>query len=84
MRTVRLDGAQERVLASVRQRTGLTISEILKRGLKVYAESALKERPETPYEQYARLDLGPGGCALAPAKDAKTAITELIRKKLNR
>ena len=36
---------------------------------------------ETPYEVYRRLDLGAGGDAVAPAKHAKTAVTETIRKK---
>ena len=34
VRTVRLDDEAERTLAAVRKRTGLTISEVLKRGLR--------------------------------------------------
>ena len=36
VRTVRLDDEAERTLAAVRKRTGLTISEVLKRGLRAY------------------------------------------------
>lgn len=80
IRTVRLDGVQERLLASVWQRPGRTISELLKRGLRAYAESARKNRPEASYEKYVRLDLGPRCYALAPAQDAKAAVAELITR----
>ena len=81
IRTVRLDDEAESTLAALRQRTGLSISEVLKRGLEAYAASIQNEMAETPYEIYRRLDLGAGGDALAPAKHAKTRVTETIRKK---
>ena len=81
IRTVRLDDDAESTLATLRRRTGLSISEVLKRGLEAYAASIREEMSETPYEIYRRLDLGPGGDAVAPAKHAKTAISETIRKK---
>lgn len=37
IRTVRLDDDAEAVLADLRQRTGMTISEVLKRSLETYA-----------------------------------------------
>ena len=80
-RTVRLDDDAESTLAALRQRTGLSIYEVLKRGLEACAASIHDEMAETPYEVYRRLDLGAGGDAVAPAKHAKTAVTETIRKK---
>ena len=81
IRSVRLDDEAESTLAALRQRTGLSISEVLKRGLEAYAASIRNEIDETPYEVYRRLDLGAGGDAVAPAKDSKTTVTETIRKK---
>ena len=81
IRSVRLDDDAESTLAALRQRTGLSISEVLKRGLEAYAASIHNEMTETPYEVYLRLDLGAGGDAVAPAKDSKTTVTETIRKK---
>ena len=81
IRSVRLDDEAESTLAALRQRTGLSISEVLKRGLEAYASSIHSEMAETPYEVYRRRDLGAGGDAVAPAKDSKTTVTETIRKK---
>ncbi len=81
IRSVRLDDEAESTLAALRQRTGLSISEVLKRGLQAFAASIQNEMAETPYEVYRRLDLGAGGDAVAPAKDSKTTVTETIRKK---
>ena len=39
IRTVRLDDDAESTLAAIRQRTGLSISDVLKRGLEAYAAS---------------------------------------------
>ena len=62
--------------------TGLSISEVLKRGLQMYAASAPKvPTTETPYQVFSRLDLGPGGYAIAPAENAKKAATEAVNKK---
>ncbi len=83
-RTVRLDEADEATLDALRKRTGLSISEVLKRGLEAYAASAHNEAAQTPYEVFRRLDLGPGGYAVAQAKHAKAAVAEAIRKKHGR
>ena len=77
VRTVRLDDEAERTLAAVRKRTGLTVSEVLRRGLRAYDASS-RETATRPFEAYQRLDLGPGSSAVAPARDAKTAIAEVI------
>jgi hypothetical protein len=84
VRTVRLDEPAERILAAVRKRTGLTISDVLKRGLHAYAAASLDDAAATPYEVYRRLDLGPGGYATAAARDAKAAVAEAIATKHRR
>ncbi len=78
VRTVRLDDEAERTLAEVRRRTGLTISEILRHGLRVYAAASLEATAATPFEIYRRLDLGPGGYAKAAARDAKDVVAGTI------
>ena len=84
IRTVRLDEDAESTLATLRQQTGLSISEVLKRGLEAYAASTRNEGAKTPYEVYRRLDLGCGSYAVAPAKQAKAAVTETVRRKHGR
>lgn len=83
-RTVRLDEEAESTLATLRQQTGLSISEVLKRGLEAYAASSHNEVAQTPYDVYRRLDLGRGGYALAPATQAKSAVAETVRRKHGR
>lgn len=81
-RTVRLDPEAERTLASLTRMTGLSISEVLKRGLMSYKQQTMNGSvTRTPYELLSRLDLGPGGYARAPAKDAKAAVKAAIVRK---
>lgn len=84
IRTVRLDDRSEGVLAELQSRTGLSISEVLRRSLEAYAASTRDEMTETPYEIFRRLDLGPGGYAAAPAAHAKNAVGTVIGKKHGR
>lgn len=80
-RTVRLDEDAERTLSRLRKATGLSISEVLKRGLEAYEERARHEGSLRPYEVYRRLDLGAGGWSRAAAAEAKRAVAEVIRRK---
>jgi hypothetical protein len=80
-RTVRLDDEAEKALERLRSVTGLSISEVLKRGLKAYEAQALGQAHRKPYDIYRELDLGDGGYALTPAREAKTAVKEAIRRK---
>jgi hypothetical protein len=81
-RTVRLDDEAEHVLASLTRSTGLSISEVLKRGLMAYKEQAQNApAPRAPYDVFRRLDLGPGGYARAPARDAKAAVRAAVARK---
>ena len=84
VRTVRLDATAESTLATLRQRTGLSISEVLKRGLHAYADVVSETVPEPPYEVYRRLDSACGGDAIAPASQAKAAVVKAIKKKHKR
>jgi hypothetical protein len=83
-RTVRLDDDTEATLDRLRKITGLSISEVLKRGLKAYERACLQESAVRPYDIYKRLDLGKGGWSLAPAAEAKQAVRQIIRKKHGR
>ena len=83
-RTVRLDHAAESTLQALREHTGLSISEVLKRGLETYAASARDQVSRTPYEIFRRLDLGRGGHALSEGRDAKAAVASAIGKKHQR
>ena len=71
IRTIRLDDRAEGREAELRQRAGLPTS--VRHGM-----------TETPYEIFRRLDLGPGGYAVAPAKRAKTAVAAVIGEKHRR
>ena len=83
-RTVRLDDAAEATLAALQKQTGLSISNVLKRGLETFAMEAREKTAIKPYEVYCRIDLGPGGEAVGPAATAKDQVVEAIRKKYNR
>ena len=83
IRTVRLDPAAESKLNEVCKRTGLSISEVLRRGIEAYAAS-VDEVAETPYEVFRRFDLGPGGYAVSPARQAKDEVVRAIREKHSR
>ncbi|RKT43619.1 hypothetical protein BDD21_0968 [Thiocapsa rosea] len=60
---------------------GLSISEVLKRGLQAHAAQAEKQVDRKPYDIYRELDLGLGGDARAPAREAEAALAHLIRRK---
>ena len=83
-RTVRLDEEAEEKLARLRRITGLSISEVLKRGLLAYEVKALEQANQRPYDVYQLLDLGEGEYAAAPARQAKTAVAAAIRRKHRR
>lgn len=83
-RTVRLDDEAETSLARLRRMTGLSISEVLKQGLSAYERQVLAEAARRPYDIYRELDLGPGGCAVTPARRAKTTVADAIRRKHGR
>jgi hypothetical protein len=83
-RTVRLDDDIETLLGEIVNQTGLSVSEVLKGGV-VALHRQLQDRPQpTAWEVYEKLDLGPGGYAIAPARDAHRVVAEEIRRKHRR
>lgn len=82
VKTLRLDPHSEALLADVVRRTGMTASQVLRAGLATLHEQ-LHARND-PYAVYARLDLGRGGYARAPARQAKRAVRDVIRVKARR
>jgi len=77
-RTVRLDDDSEELLARLRRLTGMSTSELLRQGLTAYERVVRGERPARPYDIYTRLDLGRGGWAVAPAREAKRAVRAVL------
>ena len=77
-RTVRLDPESERILSEIQEATGMPVSRVLKRGLIALRDSLRVEAAGDPFLIYADLDLGPGGYAVAPARNAKQAIAAVL------
>jgi hypothetical protein len=65
-------------LRQIRERTGLPISEALKRGLRSLQREIAELPKPTAWEIYKQLDIGPGGYAIAPARDYKRALREKL------
>ena len=72
-RSVRFDAETEQALQRLTRVTGLSISEILKRGVFAYQAVALEQAPRKPWDIYAALELGAGGSAQGAAADRGTA-----------
>lgn len=84
-RTVSLDAAAEATLADLRRRTGLSISEVIRRSMQACSRELDVDIRMRPGEVYRMLGLpGEGGFAVAPASRAKEAVAEIIRKKHGR
>lgn len=83
-RTVRLDEQTEHILQKLRRTMGLSISEVLKRGVQAYSEQAASRTEASPYDVFHRIDLGAGGWAAAPARNAKDAVRAAIARKHHR
>ena len=84
-RTVRMDDASEATLADLQRRTGLSISEVMRRSLRAYERELDSDITRRPYDVYKSLGLPrEGERALAPAAKAKEAVAEIIRKKHGR
>ena len=83
-RTVRLDAETEQALAALTSSTGQSISEVLKRGVLAYRQQTQQAAERRPWDVFRQLDLGPGGYARAPARDAKSAVRGAIARKHGR
>jgi len=80
-RTVRLELESARALEEIKRATGLSASSAIRRGLIALRDRLRDTASASPFEVYSRLDLGPGGYARAPARLAKQALRETLRKK---
>jgi hypothetical protein len=80
VRTVRLDDDSEKILESLADEMGVSISTVLKQGL-----LALREKRQAgtarAYDVYEQLDLGPGGYALAPSTETRRGVQEVLRRR---
>jgi hypothetical protein len=80
-RTVRLEIESARALEEIQRATGLSASSVIRHGLIVLRDRLRDTASASPFDIYSGLDLGPGGYARAPARRAKQAISEVLRKK---
>jgi hypothetical protein len=84
IRTVRLDEETEKVLAQIVTVTGLSVSAAMKRGLLVLWNDVVRDGQRIPFNVYKKLDLGPGGDAVAPATQTRRGVRAAIHRKLRR
>ena len=84
IRTVRLDDEAEDTLRQIREATGLPISEALKQGLRSLRRQVQDASGQRPYDLYERLDLGPGGYAIAPSTETRRGVALALRRKLRK
>ena len=68
VRTVRLDDDAEATLTALRKQTGLSISDVLKRGLESYAKAVREEVAETPLRYLSPIGSGTGRLCRGPGK----------------
>ena len=70
-------------MAEVSKRTGLSTPDVERRGID-RSSASVDQAAKEPYKVFSRLDLGPGGYAIAPARQAKQAVARAIRDKHGR
>ena len=87
-RTVRFEPETERILAEVKKSTGLSVSEILKRGLVAFQRESQDSGTRSAIEIFQSLDWSdePGAkeSAIAPASQAKSAVKAIVLRKHQR
>jgi hypothetical protein len=84
LRTVRLDDEAEATLRTIREATGLPISQALKEGLRALNRQVSEAPANRPWDFYERLDLGPGGYAEAPSTETRRGVKAALRRKLGK
>ena len=84
MRTVRLDDETEQVLKQFTRTTGWSVSTALKQGLMALREHVVHRAQRRPYDVYRRLDLGPGGYAIAPSTESRRGVVTALKRKRRR
>lgn len=81
LRTVRLDDETEKALKHVTKKTGWSVSAALKRGVLVLNEEISYRPKVSAFEIYRRLDLGPGGYAIAPSTETRRGMQLALKRK---
>ena len=71
-------------MEEIKRMTGLSISDVLKRGILALRAQLEGNVSRTPFEVYAELDLGPGGYASGPSTDSRTSARNAIQKRVAR
>ena len=84
LRTVRLDDDTEKILKQVTKKTGWSASTALKRGILTLRDEVSRRPQRSAFEIYRRLDLGPGGYAIAPSTDTRRGMQLALRRKARR
>lgn len=80
-RTLRMDAEDEARLERIQRKTGWTVSDVLKEGVRLLEETLAKAPTTEAYEVYSRLELGPGGYSSAPASKSREAARAAILRK---
>jgi hypothetical protein len=81
LHSVRFDEETESALARIREATGASASEVMKRGVVALSDRLVRKAIVRPFDVYQKLDLGPGGYARAPARKAKGALKAILQRK---
>lgn len=86
IRTVRMNAEEDALLQRIKEMSGLTASEAIKRGLRILEAELMSAAEAVPsaYEIYESLDLGSGGDAVGPARDSRRVASDAIRKRAAR
>jgi Arc/MetJ-type ribon-helix-helix transcriptional regulator len=83
-RTVRLDEKAEKIVEQVRRDTGMSVSDVLKEGIRALRRERTRKAVPLPFEVYRKLDLGAGGYSSFPATAVREGVREALRKKHRR
>ncbi len=84
MRMVRLNDDAEAKLAALRKQTGLSDSNVLKRGPDALAKESRGQSAEMPYEVFRRVQLASNENAAGSAAEVKARIANAIKNKYGR
>lgn len=80
-KSLRMDPEDEARLERIQRKTGWTVSDVLKEGVRLLEETLAMAPAHAAYDVYSRLDLGPGGYAVGPASKSRDAAREAILRK---
>jgi hypothetical protein len=84
LHSVRFDEETEEALGDVCEASGISVSLALKRGILALRDELSSNKTARPFDVYKTIDLGPGGYATSPTRNAKRAVVDVIRRKHRR